>query len=83
LKKNATFREIHTFVVDSYDDFKEKIKTWFVLAHRDGTAETAEKIQQETSASVRCIPFDQPDEEGKCIISWKPSKKRVLFARSY
>ncbi|NCO97705.1 hypothetical protein GW864_00775 [bacterium] len=45
--------------------------------------ETADKIKEETSATIRCIPFDQPDEAGKCILTGKPSKKRVLFARSY
>jgi len=77
------FREAHTFTVDTYEEFKEKIEQGFVLAHRDGTAETADKIQKETSASVRCIPFDQVPEEGKCIITGKPSKGRVLFARAY
>ncbi len=83
LKKNIAFRDENTFTVDTYEEFKEKVAKWFVLAHRDGTAETAEKIQKETSATVRCLPFDQPEEEGKCIVTGKPSKKRVLFARSY
>ena len=83
LRKNQAFREANTFVVDTYEDFKEKVEKWFVLAHRDGTLETADKIKEETSATIRCIPFDQPDEAGKCILTGKPSKKRVLFARSY
>lgn len=83
LKKNIAFREENTFVVDSYEDFKEKVAKGFVLAHWDGTAETAKKIQDETSASIRCLPFDQPDETGKCMITGKPSARRVLFARSY
>ena len=83
LKKNKEYRETHTFVVDTYEDFKEKITQWFVLAHRDGTTETAEKIQNETAASIRCIPFDQPEEAGKCIVTGKPSTKRVIFARAY
>ena len=83
LKKNTTFREDHTFTVNTYEEFKERITQGFVFAHRDGTAETAEKIQEETAASVRCIPFDQPEEAGVCIYSGKPSKMRVLFARSY
>ena len=83
LRKNTEFRETHTFVVDTYDEFKEKIEQGFVMAHRDGTAETAEKIQKETSATIRCLPFDQKDEAGKCIITGKPSARRVLFARSY
>ncbi len=53
------------------------------MAHWDGTAETEEKIKEETKATIRCIPFDAPEEEGKCIFSGKPSHKRVLFAISY
>jgi len=83
LRKNAAFRETHTFTVDTYDEFKEKIQQGFVLAHRDGTTETAEKIQTETAGIVRCIPFDQPEENGTCILTGKPSKMRVIFARSY
>jgi len=49
--------------VDNYDEFKEKVESGFVLAHRDGTTETAEKIKEETAATIRCIPFDQIEEE--------------------
>lgn len=83
LKKNKEFREANTFIVDDYEDFKEKVSKWFVLAHRDGTFETAEKIQTENQATIRCVPFDQAAEEWKCILTGKPSKWRVLFARSY
>ncbi len=82
-KKNKEFRETHTFTVDTYEQFKEKIEQGFVLAHRDGTAETADKIKDETAATVRSLVFDQPDEAGKCIYTGKSSTKRVLFARSY
>jgi len=83
LKKNKEFRETNTFAVDTYEDFKEKVAKGFVLAHRDGTLETAEKIKDETAATIRCIPFDEADVEGKCVLTGKPSKKRVLFAKSY
>jgi prolyl-tRNA synthetase len=53
------------------------------MAHWDGTVETEEKIKEETKATIRCIPFDSPEETGKCIYSGKPSNRRVLFARSY
>jgi prolyl-tRNA synthetase len=55
----------------------------FIMAHWDGTAETEEKIKNETKATIRCIPFDAPEEDGKCIYSGKPSKRRVLYAISY
>jgi len=83
LKKNQAFREEHTYIIDTYEDFKEKIQQGFVMAHRDGTVETADKIKEETAATVRCLPFDLQDEEGKCIYSGKQSSRRVLFARSY
>ena len=58
-------------------------KGGFVLAHWDGTTETEEKIKTETKATIRCIPVDAVEEEGKCIFSGKPSNKRVLFAKAY
>ena len=59
LQKNKTFREEHTYYVDSYEEFKEKIEKGFVFAHWDGTAETAEKIQEETKATIRCLPNEE------------------------
>jgi len=53
------------------------------MAHWDGTSETEDKIKEETKATIRCIPFDYREEEGRCVYSGKPSKGRVLFARSY
>jgi len=83
--KALEFRKANTFYVDKWDDFVNILDNQggFILAHWDGTAETEEKIKEETKATIRCIPFDSPDEDGKCIYSGKPSKRRVLFARSY
>jgi prolyl-tRNA synthetase len=83
--KALKFREENTFKVDSWDEFLKVLDNpgGFIMAHWDGTVETEEKIKEETKATIRCIPFDSPDEEGKCIYSGKPSKRRVLFARSY
>ncbi len=79
------FRAENTHKIDSYDEFKEIIKTkgGFILAHWDGTPETEEKIKHETKATIRCIPFDAPEEDGKCMYTGKPSKRRVLFAKAY
>lgn len=77
-------REANTFKVDSYDEFKEKIENGgFFLAHWDGTTETEEKIKEETKATIRCIPLDSEEEEGVCMVTGKPSKRRVIIARSY
>ena len=83
--KALAFREDSTTKVDSYDEFKRVLdeKPGFVLAHWDGSAETEEKIKDETKATIRCIPLDAEAEEGKCIVSGKPSKQRVIFARAY
>jgi len=83
--KALTFRKENTFYIDKWDDFISTLDNTggFILAHWDGTAETEEKIKEETKATIRCIPFDSPEEDGKCIYSGKPSKRRVLFARSY
>jgi prolyl-tRNA synthetase len=78
------FREDNTFPVDTWDEFKEQIeKGGFISAHWDGTAETEEKIKDETKATVRCIPLLGAAEVGKCVYSGKDSSKRVIFARAY
>ena len=77
-------RERMTYKVDTWEEFKEQIeKGGFILAHWDGTGETEDKIKEETKATIRCIPLDAPEEEGKCIYSGKPSKRRVIFALNH
>ncbi|MCK5171538.1 MAG: proline--tRNA ligase, partial [Bacteroidales bacterium] len=84
-EKALKFREENTFKVDTYDEFKDIIenKGGFVLAHWDGTPESEQKIKEETKATIRVIPLDAKEEEGQCIYSGKPSKKRVIFAKAY
>ncbi len=83
-KKAFDYRNSVTREVDSYDDFKVEIeKGGFLLCHWDGTAETEEKIKEETKATIRCIPIDDDKIPGKCIYTGKPSKQRVVFARAY
>ncbi|MFC7522980.1 proline--tRNA ligase [Parapedobacter sp. GCM10030251] len=83
--KAMTFREANTIAVDSYDEFKRVLEEQggFISAHWDGTAETEKLIKEETKATIRCIPLDNPLEEGHCIRTGKPSRQRVLFARAY
>jgi prolyl-tRNA synthetase len=77
-------RVTNTFKVDTFEAFKTTLdKGGFILAHWDGTPETEEKIKEETKATIRCIPLDAVEEEGKCVYSGKPSSKRVVFARAY
>ncbi|MDD2305664.1 MAG: proline--tRNA ligase [Prolixibacteraceae bacterium] len=84
-KKAFDYRTGMTTPVETYEEFKEVLqnKGGFISAHWDGTPETEQAIKDETKATIRCIPFDQVPEEGKCIYSGKPSKGRVLFALAY
>lgn len=79
------FREENTRKVDSWDEFVRLLdeKPGFLSAHWDGTAETEEAIKEKTKATIRCIPLNNQQEEGKCILTGKPSIQRVLFARAY
>lgn len=79
------FREENTRRVENYDEFKSVLdeKAGFVLAHWDGTAETEQKIKEETKATIRCIPLEGSTEQGTCVYSGKPSAGRVVFARAY
>jgi len=82
--KALRHRESMTRTVDSYDEFKIEIeKGGFLLAHWDGTPETEEKIKEETKATIRCIPLDGDTTPGTCMVTGKPSKQRVIFARNY
>jgi prolyl-tRNA synthetase len=79
------FRDNNSYYIDTYEDFKKKIEDigGFFYCHWDGTAETEAKIKEETKATIRCIPIDQPVEDGKCMVTGAPSKGRVIIARAY
>jgi prolyl-tRNA synthetase len=78
------FRDATTRTANSYDEFKEMIEQpGFVLAHWDGTRATEDRIQNETKATIRCIPFDRPLEAGRCMVTGRPTGGRVVFARAY
>jgi len=83
--KAKAYRDTHITRVDTWEDFEKMLdgEGGFVSAHWDGTAETEEAIKQKTKATIRCIPLDNPPEDGKCILTGNPSKERVLFARAY
>lgn len=82
--KALAFREENTFIVETWEDFKNQIeKGGFVMAHWDGTPETEEKIKQETMATIRCIPLNSMEMAGECVYSGKESAKRVVFAKAY
>jgi prolyl-tRNA synthetase len=83
--KAKDYRDSHITPVNSWEEFKSVLqeKGGFVAAHWDGTSETEEKIKEESKATIRCIPIDNPLEDGVCVFSGKPSTQRVLFALAY
>jgi prolyl-tRNA synthetase len=83
--KAKDYRREHTTVVNDFKEFKSAIKNkgGFVSAHWDGTEETEDRIKEYTKATIRCIPNDAIEEDGVCVLTGKPSKKRVLFAKAY
>jgi prolyl-tRNA synthetase len=84
-KKALDHRTANTFKVNDWDDFRDIMenKGGFALAHWDGTPETEAKIKEVTKATIRCIPFNSEPEDGKCILTGRPSSRRVLFAVAY
>ncbi len=80
------FREEHSHSIDTFDDFREAIEQdipGFLYAHWDGTTETELRIKELTKATIRCIPQDGEDEPGQCVLTGKPSARRVVFAKAY
>jgi prolyl-tRNA synthetase len=84
-QRAVDFREEYTTQVDDFESFKTvlKEKGGFISAHWDGSTESEIKIKELTKATIRCIPLDSKLEEGKCVLSGRPSKQRVLFAKAY
>ena len=84
-QRSLEFRDANIRKADTWNEFMDILdnKSGFVYAHWDGTTETEEKIKELAKATIRCIPFDNPLEDGKCILTGKPSKQRVVFARAY
>jgi prolyl-tRNA synthetase len=84
-QRAVDFRAANTHAVDSYDDFRSTLdeRGGFLMAHWCGDGTCEKQINAETGASIRVIPFDAPDERGKCLIDGRDSQRRVLFARAY
>jgi prolyl-tRNA synthetase len=85
LERARKLRDTNSFEVNSYDEFKKKIEEpgGFLWAHWDETKETEDRIAEETKATIRCIPFNRKQEQGKCVLTGKPSAGRVVFAKAY
>ena len=83
--KAFNHRKDFTTEVNSFDEFETvlKEKGWFISAHWDVTTETEDKIKEKTKATIRVIPVDAKPESGKCVLTGKPSERRVIFAVAY
>lgn len=84
-QRALAFRTEKTHEVNNWEEFLDVInnKEGFAIAHWDGTGETEEKIKEMTKATIRCIPLDGMNENGSCVLTGKPSSKRVVFAKAY
>ncbi|HSI12307.1 MAG TPA: proline--tRNA ligase [Chthoniobacter sp.] len=93
LERATKYRDEHTVKIDTKEDFyafftpkstdKPEIHGGFALAHWNGSREVEEKIKEDLKVTIRCIPFNAPEEDGKCILTGEPSKRRVVWAKSY
>jgi prolyl-tRNA synthetase len=81
--KALAFRQAHTRVSNTYDEFKSAVENGFASAHWCGSGECEARIKEETKATHRCIPLDQAAEPGTCVLCGKPSTQRAIFARAY
>lgn len=83
-QKAIDFRSENTYKADNWEEFEKLLdKGGFISAHWDGTSETEDKIKELTKATIRCIPLNNKQEQGKCILTGNPSSQRVIFARAY
>jgi prolyl-tRNA synthetase len=82
-ERARTFRDEHIFDVDNYDDFRQRVEGGFVRCYWDGTDDDEVRVKEETRATVRVIPLDQPEAEGTCMLTGRKTRQRVVFAKSY
>jgi prolyl-tRNA synthetase len=93
LARATKLRDANTVSIDTWEEFcafftprnaeKPELHGGFALAHWDGSREVEDKIKSELKVTIRCIPFDAAEEDGKCVFSGRPSRRRVVFAKAY
>ena len=83
LKRATEFRDANTFEPTDYDEFKEIVETGFARAWWCGNAECEDKVKEDTQATIRCIPMEQPDSDGACIVCGTQAEEMTIFARAY
>lgn len=82
-EKAVSFRTSNIHEPETYDEFKDIVTHGWAYTFWCGDSDCEQKIKEETRATTRCIPLDQPDEEGSCIYCVKPASEKVYFARAY
>jgi prolyl-tRNA synthetase len=83
LDRATRFLEDNTHDVDNYDDFKKAVSTGFARVWWAGDNEEEQRVKEETKATIRCFPFDQPGGTGTCFYTGKPAKQIAIFGRAY
>jgi prolyl-tRNA synthetase len=83
LEQAAEFRDTNIYEPKDYDELKEVVKSGWAFSWWDGSKECEAKVKEDTKATTRVIPFDQPDDEGKCIVCGEKAETKVYFARAY
>jgi prolyl-tRNA synthetase len=81
--KALAFRKSNTHDAKTYDDLKKAVENGFAFSFWCGSAECEAKIKEETRATMRCIPLDQPGGSGACVSCGKPASERAIFGRAY
>ncbi|HXE75444.1 MAG TPA: proline--tRNA ligase [Candidatus Xenobia bacterium] len=82
-ERALAFRREHTIETRDYNEFKAGVENGFVLAHWCGASACEDKIQEETKATLRCIPLEQTTDPGRCIVCGQPARERGIFAKAY
>ncbi len=83
LEKARTFRNAHIHEPKNYEELKQIVQDGWALAYWCGSTECEARVKEDTKATTRCIPLDQPEGRGKCIVCGEPAKSKVYFARAY
>jgi prolyl-tRNA synthetase len=83
LAKATKFLDENIVDVHTYDEFKQAVTTGFARGWWAGTSDDEKQIQEETKATLRCLPFEQPDGSGRCFYTGKPATQLAIFARAY
>ncbi len=83
LERATRFRDEHIFEPKNYDELKEVVQNGWAYSWWCGSAECEAKVKEDTKATTRCMPLDQPEGSGTCIVCGKASRRKVYFARAY